>query len=138
MDPRRDDLDTLSKLVLALFIAFNLAIAATLIAAPEQIDAQYQGGALTPTRRFQWFSVASFHLFMVAVTGASLAMSRARERRWLHLASAGFYLWDAVTQSVYWGDAVGVEPRTLAVNAGVSAAVAAALVLVWRRDAGAH
>ena len=127
-------IDRVSKLILWLFIAFNLMISATLLFDPGQIDAQYQGGPLTPTRLFQWFSVASWHLFMVAVTIISLAMSRARERRWLHLANAGFYLWDALTQWFYWGAAVGVEAKTLAINVGVSAAVAALMALVWWRE----
>ena len=127
-------IDRVSKLILWLFIAFNLMISATLLFDPGLIDAQYQGGPLTPTRLFQWFSVASWHLFMVAVTGASLAMSRARERRWLHLANAGFYLWDALTQWFYWGAEVGVEAKTLAINVGVSAAVAALMFVVWWRE----
>lgn len=127
-------IDRLSKLILWLFIVFNLLIAATLWFDPVQVDAQYQGGAMTPTRAFQWFSVASFHLYMVAITGASLVMPGARQRRLLYLANAGFYIWDAATQWLYWGAEVGVEPATLHTNAGISAAVGALLVWVWWRE----
>ncbi len=124
-----------SKATLWLYLAFNLLIAVTLMFNPEQIDAQYRGGPMTPTRQFQWFSVATFHLFVVAVTWISLTLRDAAERRRLHLVNAGFFLWDAATQWAYWGDHVGMEASQLHVNAGVSAAIGLLLLgLVWWRD----
>lgn len=120
--------------VVVAYVLFNLAIAATLIADPGQLDATYRGGPMTPTREFQWFSIASFHLFVAAVTLAATRMRRAAERRWIVLANAGFYLWDALTQWLYWGDYVGLGRADLHVNAGVSAACAALLVAAAWRD----
>jgi hypothetical protein len=127
-----------SKIIVALYILFNLAIALTLIFGPEQLDATYRGGPMTPTREFLWFSIASFHLFVVAVATAALRMSRAAERRWIVLANAGFYLWDALTQWAYWGAHVGLARADLHVNAGVSAGCAALLVLAARLDRDAR
>ena len=76
---------------------------------------------MTPTRRFMWFSIASFHLFVIGVTLVSLRMRRAAERRWIHLLNAGCYLWVAATQWFYWGAYVGVSARDLRMNAGVRA-----------------
>ncbi len=59
---------------------------------------------------------------MAAVTVASMRMRRAAERR-------GFYLWDALTQWLYWGGYVGLSRVDLHTNAGVSAGCAALLVL---------
>ncbi len=124
-----------ARVLLWVYIVFNLAIALVLVASPEVIDGPYQGGSLTQTRRFQWFSIASFHGVVVAMTVASLRMERARERRWLHAINAGFYLWDAGTQLLYWGAAVGMATGDLYTNAGVSAVVGAALLWVWWSDA---
>jgi hypothetical protein len=126
-----------SKIVVLAYILFNAAIAVTLIVDPGPLDATYRGGPMTPTREFLWFSVASFHLLVVAIAAASLRMTRAAERRWVLLANAGFYLWDALTQWLYWGGRVGLGPVDLGVNAGVSAGCAALLVLAaWLdRDA---
>lgn len=132
--PRATPVPRSCRVILVIYVVFNLAIAASLMLAPGQVDAQYRGGPLTDTRSFQWFSIASFHLFMVAVTLAALAMDSARERRWIHLANAGFYAWDALSQALYWGPRIGVEPPTLATNVGVSALVGALLVFVWWRD----
>lgn len=123
-----------TRVVVVVYVLFNLAIAATLIADPSHLDAQYRGGAMTPTREFLWFSVASLHLFLVAVTLAALRMRRARERRWIVLANAGFYSWDALTQWVYWGAYVGLAAGDLHVNAGVSAGCGALLVAAAWRD----
>ena len=122
------------RILLWVYIAFNLLITVVLIASPEGVDATYRGGPMTPTRQFQWFSIASFHGVLIAMTLVSLRLERARERRSLHAINAGFYLWDAATQLAYWGRAVGVEPGALYVNAGVSAAIGAALLWVWWTD----
>jgi hypothetical protein len=126
-----------SKNVLLAYILFNLAIALTLIFDPAPLDTTYRGGPMTPTREFLWFSVASFHLLVVAIAALSLRLARAAERRWIVLANAGFYLWDALTQWLYWGGHVGLARVDLHINAGVSAGWAALLVLAaWLdRDA---
>lgn len=123
-----------TKVVLWLYIVFNLVIALTLVFNPAQVDATYQGGAMTPTRRFMWFSIASFHLFVIGVTLVSLRMRRAAERRWLHLLNAGFYLWDAATQWSYWGAHVGLRPADLHTNAGVSAVCGLLVLAGWWAD----
>lgn len=123
-----------TRVVVWSYLLFNLAIAATIFVDPGGLDATYQGGAMTPTREFLWFSVASFHVLVAAVTLASLRMRRAAERRWILLANAGFYLWDALTQWSYWGAHVGLARGDLHVNAGVSAACGVLLVIAARRD----
>lgn len=129
----------LSKLIVLLYIVFNLAIALTLIVDPAQLDATYRGGPMTPTREFLWFSIASFHLLVVAVAVLSLRLARAAERRWLVLANAGFYLWDAATQWLYWGGHVGLARGDLHLNAGVSAGCAALLAFAaWLDRDGPH
>jgi hypothetical protein len=127
----------ITTVIVVIYVLFNLVIAGTLIADPAQLDATYRGGPMTPTREFLWFSIASFHLFVAAVTVASLRMRRAAERRWILLANAGFYLWDALTQWLYWGAQVGLARADLHTNAGVSAGCAALLLFAaWRdRDA---
>lgn len=124
----------LSKILVILYILFNLVIALTLIVDPTPLDATYRGGPMTPTREFLWFSIASFHLFVAAVAAASLRLARAAERRWLVLANAGLYLWDALTQWLYWGAHVGLARADLHVNAGVSAGCAGLLVFAAWRD----
>lgn len=121
-------------MVLWLYVAFNLIIAITLVSSPEVIDGPYLGGPLTPTRRFQWFSIASFHVFMAAVTVVSLRLPRASDRRRLHVLNAAFYLWDASTQWIYWGAAIGMTAADLHTNAGVSAVVGLAMLGVAWRD----
>lgn len=127
----------ITKLIVVAYVLFNLGIAGTLIADAAQLDATYRGGPMTPTREFLWFSIASFHLFVAAVTVASLRMRRAAERRWIVLANAGFSLWDALTQWLYWGGHVGLASTDLHTNAGVSAGWAALLIFAaWSdRDA---
>lgn len=124
----------ITRSIVVAYILFNLAIAGTLIFAPTQLDLSYRGGPMTPTREFLWFSIASLHLFLVAVTIASLRMRRAAERRWIVLANAGFYLWDALTQWLYWGGHVGLARADLHTNAGVSAGCAALLVFAAWSD----
>ena len=123
-----------SKCIVVVYALFNLLIAGTLMLDPGPLDAQYRGGAMTPTREFQWFSIASFHVFMAAVVLLTLRIGRAAERRAILLANAGFYGWDAATQWLYWGDRVGLAPADLHVNAGVSAGCAALLLLAAGRD----
>lgn len=123
-----------SRIVLWVYIAFNLLIVATLVLRPEFVDGPYLGGPITATRRFQWFSIASFHVFMAAVTYVSMGLPRAVDRRKLHGLNAGFYLWDATTQWLYWGAAIGMAAVDLHINAGMSAAVGLLLVGVAWRD----
>lgn len=123
-----------TKIVVVAYVLFNLAIATTLIADPSQLDAQYRGGPMTPTREFLWFSIGSMHLFLVAVTLASLRMRKAAERRWIVLANAGFCLWDALTQWLHWGARVGLAAGDLHVNAGVSAGCGLLLIVAALRD----
>lgn len=118
-----------SRVIVVLYVLFNLLIAVTLIVDPTDLDATYRGGAMTPTRGFLWFSIASFHLFVAAVAILAMRMRRAAERRWIIVANAGFYLWDALTQWAYWGGHVGLAAGDLHVNAGVSAGTAALLIL---------
>jgi len=124
-----DAMARVTRGIVALYVLFNLLIAGTLLADSALLDATYRGGAATPTREFLWFSIASFHLFVSAVTIASMRMRRATERRWIVLANAGFYMWDALTQWLYWGGYVGLARADLHTNAGVSAGCAALLVL---------
>ena len=124
----------ITTVIVVSYVLFNLMIAGTLIADPAQLDATYRGGPMTPTREFLWFSIASFHLFVAAVTLASLRMRRAAERRWILLANAGFYLWDALTQWLYWGAHVGLARADLHTNAGVSAGCAVLVIFAACRD----
>lgn len=125
-------------LILWLYIAYNVLLAVVLAAWPEVVDGPYLGGELTPTRRFQWFSVASMHVVVAAATWVSISLPRASDRRKLHLVNAGFCLWDATTQWLYWGAEIGMAAKDLHVNAGVAAGVGVVLLFVaWRdRDRG--
>jgi hypothetical protein len=124
------------KLILWLYIAYNLVLTVALVVRPEIVDGPYLGGELTPTRRFQWFSVASMHMVIAAATWVSISLPRAKDRRKLHLINAGFCLWDAATQWLYWGAAIGMAARDLHVNAGVAAGVGVMLLWVAWRDRG--
>lgn len=124
----------MTRVILWAYIAFNLLIAGTLIGSPAQVDATYRGGPMTATRAFQWFSIGSFHLFMVGVTLAALRIRSSRERGWLLLMNAAFYVWDALTEWLYWGAHLGVAPMDLHRNAGVSAACGLLLIVAWRHD----
>ena len=124
-----------ARLILWLYIAFNLLTAVTLVAAPEVVDGPYLGGELTPTRRFQWYSVAGLHVLMIAVIGVAMGLPRAADRRKLVGLNAAFYLlWDAGSQWAYWGAAIGMAPADLHTNAGVSTIIGLALVGVAWRD----
>lgn len=124
----------LTRIILWAYVAFNLLIAVSLMLHPAQVDATYRGGPMTATRQFQWFSIGSFHLLVCGVTLAALRMRSAKERGWLILANAGFYLWDALTEWLYWGAHIGVAPVELHRNAGVSAACALSLLIAWRYE----
>lgn len=123
------------RLVLWIYIAFNLLIAAALVVRPEFVDAPYLGGEMTPTRRFQWYSVAGLHVLMVAVTWVAMGLPRAADRRKLVVLNAAFYLlWDAGAQWLYWGAAIGMAAADLHTNAGVSTVVGLALLVAAWRD----
>ncbi len=118
------------RVVVILYLLFNVAIVYSLYFSPFQLDAQYKGEApITPTREFLWFSSGSLHLFLIAATSMTLWMKNASERRYLIFANAGFYFWDAATQWIYWGSRIGLAPSDLHVNAGVSAVTGALLVV---------
>ncbi|MBZ6111087.1 MULTISPECIES: hypothetical protein [Streptomyces] len=128
------------RVVLWTSIAFNLAQTAVLAFAPEVIDRAYLGGEMTPTRRFQWYAVAGYHVLIIAVTVIAMGLERAADRRRLVVVNALMYiLWDAASQLAYWGGVIGMATSDLLVNSGVSIAGGAALLVVaWRdRDAGA-
>jgi hypothetical protein len=125
-----------ARIILWLYIAYNLVLTVTLVVRPEIVDGPYLGGELTPTRRFQWFSVASLHMVVAAATWVSMSLPRAADRRKLHLINAGFCLWDAATQWLYWGAAIGMSATDLHVNAGVAAGVGVLLLWVAWRDRG--
>lgn len=123
-----------TRIILWLYLAFNLLIALSLLVDPSGVDAAYRGGVMTGTRRFQWWSIGSFHLLVVAVTFVALRMRHAAERRWLHLANAGFYLWDALTEWAYFGTSLGMEPQVLHRNAGVSALCGVLMLFAFVQD----
>ena len=132
-----------ARTILWAYIAFNLLITVVLVVRPETIDGAYLGGAMTPTRRFQWFSIACFHVLVAAMTVVAMQLPRAADRRKLHAINAGFYLWDAATQCLYSGAAIGMAAGDLHLNAGMSAVVGLLVAWVaWRdRDravGGAH
>lgn len=124
----------MTRVILWVYVAFNLLIAGTLIGSPAQVDATYRGGPMTATREFMWFSIGSFHLFMVGVVLAAMRLRSARERGWLLLMNAAFYLWDALTEWGYWGAHTGMAPVALHRNAGISAACGLLLLVAWRHD----
>ena len=116
------------RVVLWFYVAFNLLQAVVLTFDPELIDRAYRGGELTPTRRFQWYSVAGFHVLIIAVTIIAMTLSRAADRRKFVIVNALIYLlWDATSQLAYWGEEIGIATSDLVTNAGVS--IVTALVL---------
>jgi hypothetical protein len=124
-----------SRVVVVLYLLFNVAIVGSLYFSPQALDLQYRGDApITPTREFLWFSSGSLHLFLIAATTLTLWMKNASERRYLIFANAGFYFWDAMTQWLYWGAHVGLAPKDLHTNAGVSFVVGVVLVVAALRD----
>ena len=124
-----------TRVVVILYLLFNLLITYTLFFSPGDLDAQYRGQPpITPTREFLWASSGNLHLFLIAVTAATLWMKNASERRFIILANAGFYFWDALTQWIYWGAHVGLAARDLHLNAGTSAVCGALLVVAALKD----
>lgn len=124
-----------TRVVVIAYLVFNVMIVASLYFNPLALDAQYRGEApITPTREFLWFSSGSLHLFLIAATAATLWMKNAAERRYLVFANAGFSFWDALTQWSYWGDRIGLAPKDLHTNAGVSFVVGVVMVVAALRD----
>jgi hypothetical protein len=126
------------RVVLWVYVAFNLLQAVVLVVDPELTDRAYLGGVMTPTRQFQWYSVAGYHVLIIAVTIVAMGLQRATDRRKLVIVNALMYLlWDATSQLVYWGRAIGMATSDLQINSGVSIATAVVLFLVaaFDRDA---
>jgi hypothetical protein len=123
-----------TRIILWLYLAFNLLIALSLLINPAAVDAAYRGGAMTPTRQFLWWSIGSFHLLVVGMTLVALRMRHAAERRWLHLVNGAFYLWDALTEWAYFGAHLGVAPLDLHRNAGISALCGLLMVFAFVQD----
>ncbi|MFD9697785.1 hypothetical protein [Lentzea sp. NPDC059081] len=120
-----------TKAVLWAYIAFNLLQAIVLTFAPEVTDRAYLGGEMTPTRHFQWYAVAGYHVLIIAVTIITTGLRRAADRRKLLLVNALMYLfWDAGSQLAYWGREIGMATTDLLVNAGVSIATGLLLLTV--------
>lgn len=116
------------RVVLWIYVAFNLLQAVVLTFDPELTDRAYLGGAMTPTREFQWYSVAGYHVLIIAVTILAMTLSRAADRRKFVIVNALMYLlWDATSQLVYWGHKIGMATSDLITNAGVS--IVTALIL---------
>lgn len=123
------------RVVLWLYIAFNLLQAVVLTFDPELTDRAYLGGEMTPTRHFQWYSVAGYHVLIIAVTIVAMTLGRAADRRKLVIVNALMYLlWDATSQLVYWGREIGMARSDLLTNSGVSIATALILFVVAWRD----
>jgi hypothetical protein len=116
------------RVVLWLYVAFNLLQALILTFDPELTDRAYLGGEMTPTRHFQWYAVAGYHVVIIAVTIVAMTLSRAADRRKFIIINALMYLlWDATSQLVYWGHKIGMATSDLVINSGVS--IITALVL---------
>ncbi|MEU3644960.1 hypothetical protein AB0E59_16385 [Lentzea sp. NPDC034063] len=119
------------KIVLWVYIAFNLLQAVVLTFSPELTDRAYLGGEMTPTRAFQWYSVAGYHVLIIAITIIAMGLSRATDRRKLIVLNALMYLfWDAGSQLAYWGREIGMATSDLLINTGVSIATGLVLLAV--------
>ncbi|WP_143465511.1 hypothetical protein [Kribbella sp. ALI-6-A] len=119
------------RVVLWFYVAFNLLQAVVLTFDPELTDRAYRGGEMTPTRHFQWYAVAGYHVLIIAVTIIAMTLSRAADRRKLVIVNALMYLlWDATSQLAYWGHEIGMATSDLVINAGVSIVTALALFAV--------
>lgn len=119
------------KIVLWVYIAFNLLQAVVLTFNPELTDRAYLGGEMTPTRHFQWYSVAGYHVLIIAITIIAMGLSRAADRRKLIVLNALMYLfWDAGSQLAYWGREIGMATSDLLINTGVSIATGLILLAV--------
>jgi hypothetical protein len=123
------------RIVLWLYIAFNLLQIAVLVFAPELTDRAYLGGEMTPTRAFQWYAVAGYHVVLIAVVIIAMGLQRAADRRKLITVNALMYLlWDAGSQLAYWGREIGMATSDLIINTGVSIATGLALLAVAITD----
>ncbi|MEV6235989.1 hypothetical protein [Lentzea sp. NPDC051838] len=119
------------KIVLWVYIAFNLLQAVVLTFSPELTDRAYLGGEMTPTRAFQWYAVAGYHVLIIAVTIVAMGLRRAADRRKLIVINALMYLfWDATSQLAYWGREIGMATSDLLINSGVSIATGLILLAV--------
>lgn len=119
------------KTALWVYIAFNLLQAVVLTIAPELTDRAYLGGEMTPTRAFQWYAVAGYHVLIIAVTIIAMGLHRAADRRKIIIVNALMYLlWDAGSQLAYWGSEIGMATSDLLINAGVSTATGLTLLAV--------
>ncbi|WEH13032.1 hypothetical protein [Streptomyces sp. VNUA24] len=123
------------RVILWIYIVFNLVQTLVLIFTPGVIDRAYLGGEMTPTRHFQWYAVAGYHMLIIAVTIVAMSLGRASDRRKLIVVNALMYIiWDAGSQLAYWGRAIGMATSDLLVNSGVSLTVGLVLLLVAWRD----
>ncbi len=123
------------RIVLWLYIAFNLLQIVVLMFAPELTDKAYLGGEMTPTRAFQWYAVAGYHVVLIAMVIIAMGLRRAADRRKLILVNALMYLfWDAGSQLVYWGREIGMATSDLIINSGVSIATGLLLLAVALTD----
>ncbi|WP_191299060.1 hypothetical protein [Lentzea cavernae] len=119
------------KIVLWAYIAFNLLQAVVLTLDPALTDRAYLGGEMTPTRAFQWYAVAGYHVLIIAVTVIAMGLQRAKDRRKIIVVNALMYLfWDAGSQLAYWGREIGMATSDLFINSGVSTATALILLAV--------
>lgn len=119
------------KTVLWVYIAFNLLQAVVLTIDPELTDRAYLGGEMTPTRAFQWYAVAGYHVLIIAVTIIAMGLRRAADRRKIIIVNALMYLlWDAGSQLAYWGSEIGMATPDLLINSGVSITTGLTLLAV--------
>jgi hypothetical protein len=119
------------KIVLWVYIAFNALQAVVLTFTPELTDRAYLGGEMTPTRHFQWYAVAGYHVLIIAVTIIAMGLRRATDRRKIIVANALMYLfWDAGSQLAHWGREIGMATSDLLINSGVSIATGLILLAV--------
>jgi len=123
------------KIVLWLYIAFNLLQIVVLVFDPELTDRAYLGGEMTPTRAFQWYAVAGYHVVLIAMVIIAMGLARAADRRKLIVVNALMYLfWDAGSQLIYWGHEIGMATSDLITNSGVSIATGLLLLAVAWTD----
>ncbi|MEV1047616.1 hypothetical protein [Streptomyces sp. NPDC049916] len=119
------------RIALWVYIAFNVLLTAVLSLAPHVMDGAYRGGEMTPTRHFQWYAIAGYHVLMIAVTLVAMGLGRAADRRKIIVINALMYIvWDAAAQLAYWGHAIGMTASDLWINSGVSLAVGLMLLVV--------
>ncbi|MET8558857.1 hypothetical protein ABZV64_28435 [Streptomyces sp. NPDC004959] len=127
------------RVVLWIYIAFNVLQAIVLSFTPEVVDRAYRGGEMTPTRHFQWYAIAGYHVLIIAVTCVAMSLKRAADRRKIIVINALMYiLWDSAAQVIHWGDAIGMSTSDLLINAGVSFTVGIILLVVARLDRDAE